>query len=92
MSNAGNVFVINCGSSSIKFQIIEPISTKVWLSGIIERLGQPGSKIKFKCPNDNGKLQKEEKKLEYENNVNNNSITELYLFALNEISKLAEDR
>ncbi len=36
------VFVVNSGSSSIKYQLVDAASEHVVLSGLLERLGQPG--------------------------------------------------
>ncbi len=45
------VLVINCGSSSVKFQLINMTDENVLASGIIERLELPQSLIKFKFGN-----------------------------------------
>lgn len=42
------VLVINCGSSSVKFQFINMSDEKVLASGIVERIELPQSLIKFK--------------------------------------------
>ena len=42
------VLVINCGSSSVKFQLINMFNENVLASGVVERLGLPQSLIKFK--------------------------------------------
>ena len=42
------VLVINCGSSSVKFQLLNMADENVLASGIVERLGLPQSLIKFK--------------------------------------------
>ena len=39
------VFVVNSGSSSIKYQLIDLDTEKVRLSGLIERIGEPGSDV-----------------------------------------------
>ena len=36
------VFVVNSGSSSIKYQLVDVVTEEVVLSGVLERLGQPG--------------------------------------------------
>lgn len=36
------VFVVNSGSSSIKYQLVDVVTEEVVLSGLLERLGQPG--------------------------------------------------
>lgn len=41
------VFVLNCGSSSIKFQIIEPESGDVILKGLAENLKTPRARLSF---------------------------------------------
>jgi acetate kinase len=43
-----NVFVINSGSSSIKYQLIKMPEAKTICSGLIERIGQEGSSITHK--------------------------------------------
>lgn len=44
------VFVINCGSSSIKYQLIETESKKKLISGLVERIGAVTSIIKHEIP------------------------------------------
>ena len=39
------IFVVNSGSSSIKYQLIDLESEKPIVSGLVERIGQPGSAI-----------------------------------------------
>ena len=41
------VFVLNCGSSSIKFQLMEPESGEVHLKGIAENLNTPRATLKW---------------------------------------------
>lgn len=41
-----NVLVINCGSSSLKFQLINSESEKVLAKGLCERIGIDGSLMK----------------------------------------------
>ena len=41
------ILVLNCGSSSIKYQLIESDSKKVIAKGGIEKIGLPGAFIKF---------------------------------------------
>jgi acetate kinase len=43
-----NVFVINSGSSSIKYQLIRMPEAEVVCSGLIDRIGQEGSSIRHK--------------------------------------------
>lgn len=42
-----NVLVINCGSSSLKFQLIDSISEKVLAKGLCERIGIEGSRLVY---------------------------------------------
>ncbi len=42
------VLVINSGSSSVKFQLINMTDESVLAGGIVERIGLPKSLIKFK--------------------------------------------
>lgn len=43
-----NILVINAGSSSLKYQLIEMIGTEVIAEGIVERIGIEGSVLKHK--------------------------------------------
>ncbi len=47
------VLVINCGSSSVKFQLINMVDENVIAGGIVEKVEQPQSLIKFKFGNKN---------------------------------------
>lgn len=40
------IFVLNCGSSSIKYQLVESNSKKVLARGVLERIGMDGSFLK----------------------------------------------
>ena len=40
------IFVLNCGSSSIKYQLVENDSKKVLAKGVLERIGMAGSFLK----------------------------------------------
>lgn len=42
-----NILVINCGSSSLKFQLIDAESEKLIAKGLCERIGITGSKISY---------------------------------------------
>ena len=44
------VLVINCGSSSLKYQLIDSESEKVLAKGLCERIGIDGSKLTHKVP------------------------------------------
>lgn len=41
-----NILVINCGSSSLKYQLIDMTNEKVLAKGLAERIGIEGSKVK----------------------------------------------
>ena len=45
------ILVLNCGSSSIKYQLIESDSKEVITKGGIEKIGLPGAFIKFNAAN-----------------------------------------
>ena len=40
------VLVINCGSSSLKYQVIDMTHESVLVKGLVERIGIEGSQIK----------------------------------------------
>lgn len=42
-----NVLVINCGSSSLKFQVIDMAEKEVMAKGLVERIGIPDSRLKY---------------------------------------------
>ncbi|WP_320046102.1 acetate kinase [uncultured Ilyobacter sp.] len=44
------VLVINCGSSSLKYQLINPESREVFAIGLCDRIGIHGSKLEFEVP------------------------------------------
>ncbi|ESP93213.1 acetate kinase [Pseudoalteromonas luteoviolacea] len=46
--SSSHVLVLNCGSSSLKFAIIDSSSAKEHLSGLAERLGEASPQIKYK--------------------------------------------
>ncbi|PHQ28882.1 acetate/propionate family kinase [Leeuwenhoekiella nanhaiensis] len=52
-----NILVINSGSSSIKFQLIEMPMARVLASGMVERIGIEGGSIQYKS--ERGSLQEE---------------------------------
>ncbi len=43
------ILVINSGSSSIKFQVVDGESEEMLASGLIERIGQDQGRMKYKC-------------------------------------------
>ena len=47
-----NILVINSGSSSLKYQMIEIPSEHIVCEGMIERIGQEGSKFTYNLPQD----------------------------------------
>lgn len=44
------VLVINCGSSSLKYQLVNPESGEVFAKGLCERIGIDGSKMEYEVP------------------------------------------
>lgn len=46
-----NIFVINCGSSSLKFQLIETTTEEVIAKGLCERIGIDGGKLVYSPKN-----------------------------------------
>lgn len=51
-----NILVINCGSSSLKFQLIDSESEKVIAKGLCERIGIEGSRIVYQKPGADKKI------------------------------------
>lgn len=45
-----NILVINCGSSSLKYQLLDMNGEKVLVKGLVERIGIEGSVIKHDVP------------------------------------------
>lgn len=45
-----NVFIINCGSSSLKYQLFNMLDESVLAKGLVERIGLDGAKLSH-CPN-----------------------------------------
>ena len=45
------VLVLNCGSSSIKYKLIEMETKRVLANGGVEKIGLPDSFLKVKLPN-----------------------------------------
>jgi acetate kinase len=43
-----NVLVLNCGSSSAKFAVINPVTSREEISGIAQRLGSPGASLDWR--------------------------------------------
>jgi acetate kinase len=55
-----NIFVINSGSSSIKYQLIRMPGDTIVCSGLVDRIGLPGSTITHKIFNESKELVKTE--------------------------------
>ncbi len=51
------VLVLNCGSSSIKFQLMDMSNSEVLLKGIVEKIGLEASFLKLECNGDKKKLE-----------------------------------
>ena len=51
-----NILVLNCGSSSVKYKLIEIKANNVLAEGGIEKIGLPGAFIKFKQPSGEKKI------------------------------------
>ena len=45
-----NILVLNCGSSSVKYKLIDVDNKKTLAEGGVEKVGLPGSFLKFKLP------------------------------------------
>ena len=46
----GPVLVLNSGSSSLKYQLVEPATAEVLASGTVERIGEPSGRITHQTP------------------------------------------
>ena len=44
-SSGGVVLVINSGSSSLKYQLVEPESGSTQAGGVIQEIGEPSSRV-----------------------------------------------
>lgn len=44
------ILVINCGSSSLKYQLLNPESGEVFAKGLCERIGIEGSRMEYEVP------------------------------------------
>ena len=44
------VLVINCGSSSLKYQLMNPETREVFAKGLCERIGIDGSRMEYEVP------------------------------------------
>ena len=57
MSNQKNILVLNCGSSSLKFAVIDPQTAQVLIHGLAERLGSSQASIQFQSNKQQTKTQ-----------------------------------
>lgn len=48
----GTVFVLNCGSSSLKYQLLDPDSERVLASGLVERIGEKSAGVTHRVGED----------------------------------------
>lgn len=53
-----NIFVINSGSSSIKYQLISMPEAKVICTGMVDRIGLEGAKLEYRAFLDSGEVRK----------------------------------
>lgn len=51
------VLVVNCGSSSLKYQLINPSTGEVFAIGLCDRIGIPHSKLEYEVPGKNIELE-----------------------------------
>ncbi len=59
MGTEMKVLVLNCGSSSLKYQMLDMSDESVIAKGQIERIGLPGTKIKYERSRDKAVYGKE---------------------------------
>ena len=50
MIKSGNVLVINCGSSSIRFSVIDHETSSHLIRGSVERIGEENAQLKYMAP------------------------------------------
>ena len=91
-SDTTNILVINCGSSSIKFQIVEPKEADIKMSGIVERIGEASSKLKYKFYHKGTLVEKNEKSIILGTEENNKDKSYLYNQAFKQLSNLVGER
>jgi acetate kinase len=48
----GVVLVLNSGSSSIKFQVVDPVAGTAVVSGLVEQIGEPDGRVSFEYNGD----------------------------------------
>lgn len=51
------ILVVNCGSSSLKYQLINPSTGEVFAKGLCDRIGIPHSKLEYEVPAKNIELE-----------------------------------
>ncbi|MDR1386698.1 MAG: acetate kinase [Propionibacteriaceae bacterium] len=44
------ILVLNCGSSSVKYQVIDTSDESVWATGLVEKIGLPQGRLKHRTP------------------------------------------
>ena len=62
------ILVLNCGSSSIKFQLFDMVSKSILAKGIAEKVGMKGSFVKLE-KNNGDKVKFEGEILDHENGI-----------------------
>ncbi|MFN8076613.1 MAG: acetate kinase [Kineosporiaceae bacterium] len=50
MSTAPTVLVLNCGSSSVKYRLLEPATGRVLAGGLVERIGADDAEVRHRRP------------------------------------------
>ena len=65
MSEKKLILVLNCGSSSIKFSVIDPVAEQIFASGVIEEIASKRTKLKFKLGSANNYQTEDLPELEY---------------------------
>ena len=74
-----NVFVLNCGSSSLKYQLINMKNEKVIAKGLVEKIGENISYLNYETEADN--------EIEIEEKINDhNKAIEMVLEILQNLS------
>jgi acetate kinase len=62
------ILIVNCGSSSVKFQLIDEANEEVLAKGIVERIGSSDAIINYQS-NENGKLREVREVLNHEDAI-----------------------
>ncbi|KPK56482.1 MAG: acetate kinase [Thiotrichales bacterium SG8_50] len=58
-----NVLVINSGSSSLKYEMFEMASREVLTSGLVERIGEPGGRLRHEWRSPGGEMNRLEREV-----------------------------